>query len=61
MSSKSKRSKKGKRKGKQKAEPVLVQELEEPKEMEDEVPGEIFIAHVVVLGSELRTVNVKAS
>ena len=34
-----KRSKKGKRKDKQKAEPVSAQELEEQKEMEDELSG----------------------
>ena len=44
MSSRGKRSKKGKRKGKQETELVPVQELEEPKEMEDEVPGEVFTA-----------------
>lgn len=34
-----KRSKKGKQKGKQKDEPVPTQELEEQKEMEDELSG----------------------
>ena len=34
-----KRSKKGKRIGKQKAEPVPAQELKEQKEMEDELAG----------------------
>ena len=43
MASNGKPSRKGKRKGKQKTEPVPVQELEEPKDMEEEIASESCI------------------
>lgn len=43
MASNGKRSKKGKRKGKQKAEPVPVPELEEPKDMEEEIASKSYL------------------